>query len=74
MNIAMKPVSELPEHWQKWYKEWDANVPENENKLRLQGELLGEPGSQQSYSAAFELFLFSTFNNMGLNVDFQPEI
>ena len=70
----MKPISELPEHWQIWYQEWDASVPENENKLRLQGELLGEPGSQQSYSAAFELFLFSTFNKMGLNVDFQPEI
>ena len=70
----MKPISELPEHWQTWYEEWNASVPDNENKLRHQGELLGEPGSQQSYSAAFELFLFSTFNNMGLKVDFQPEI
>ena len=70
----MKPISELPDHWQIWYQEWDASVPDNENKLRLQGELLDEPGSQQSYSAAFELFLFSAFNNMGLNVAFQPEI
>ena len=70
----MRPISELPEHWQTWYEEWSASVPDNENKLRLQGELLGEPGSQQSYSAAFELFLFSTFNDMGLKVDFQPEI
>ena len=57
-----------------WYQEWDAGVPENENKRRLQGELLGEPGSHYSYSAAFELFLFSTFNKMGLHVDFQPHI
>ncbi len=70
----MRPISELPEHWQTWYEEWNASVPDNENKLRLQGELLGEPGSQQSYSAAFELFLFSTFKSMGLTVDFQPEI
>ena len=70
----MKPISELPEHWQAWYEEWNASVPDNENKLRLQGELLGEPGSQQSYSAAYELFLFSTFKSMGLTVDFQPEI
>ena len=70
----MKPIAELPEHWQMWYQEWDAGVPENENKRRLQGELLGEPGSHHSYSAAFELFLFSTFNKMGLSVDFQPEI
>ena len=72
--MAEKSISELPEHWQVWYQEWNASVPENDNKLRLQGELFGKPGSQQSYSAAFELFLFSTFNNMGLNVDFQPEI
>ena len=70
----MKPISQLPEHWQTWYQEWDANVPDNENKRRLRGELLSKPGSQQSYSAAFELFLFSTFNSMGLAVDFQPEI
>ena len=70
----MNPISALPEHWQRWYQEWDANVPDNESKLRLQGELLGEPGSQQSYSAAFELFLFSKFNSLGLTVDFQPEI
>ena len=70
----MKPITQLPEHWQTWYQEWDANVPDNESKRRLQGELLGKPGSQQSYSAAFELFLFSTFNSMGLAVDFQPEI
>ena len=70
----MKPISELPEHWQTWYQEWDASVPDNESKLRLRGELLTEPGSQQSYSAAFELFLFSTFNSIGLKVDFQPEI
>ena len=67
-------ISQLPEHWQKWYKKWDSHVPKHDNKLRLQGELLGEPGSQQSYSAAFELFLFSTFNDLGLCVDFQPEI
>ena len=73
-GTTLKPISELPEHWQKWYQEWDANVPDNESKLRLQGELLSEPGSQQSYSAAFELFLFSTFNGMGLTVDFQPEV
>ena len=70
----MKPISELPEHWQTWYRQWDASVPDNENKLCLRGELLDKPGSQQSYSAAFELFLFSTFNSMGLNVVFQPEI
>ena len=73
-GATLKPISQLPEHWQIWYQEWDANVPDNENKLRLQGELLSEPGSQQSYGAAFELFLFSTFNSMGLTVDFQPEI
>ena len=72
--MAEKSISELPEHWQVWYQEWNASVPENDNKLRLQGELFGKPGSQQSYSAAFELFLFSTFNSMGLTVDFQPEI
>ena len=72
--MTLKPISQLPEHWQIWYEEWNASVPENESKLRLQGELLSEPGSQQSYSAAFELFLFSTFHNMGLNVDFQPEV
>ena len=74
----MRPISELAEHWQRWYQDWDASVPENKNKLRLQGELLGQPGSQQScqqsYSAAFELFLFSTFKNMELSVTFQPEI
>ena len=70
----MKSISELPEHWQRWYQEWDDIVPENDNKLHLQGDLLSEPGSQQSYSAAFELFLFSSFKSMGLNVDFQPEI
>ena len=72
--MAEKSISELPEHWQVWYQEWKASVPENDNKLRLQGELFGKPGNQQSYSAAFELFLFSTFNSMGLTVDFQPEI
>lgn len=70
----MKPVSELPAHWQEWYRGWDAGVLENEHKLRLRGALLGEPGSQQSYSAAFELFLFSMFKKLGLNVDFQPKV
>ncbi len=44
------------------------------NKRRLRGELLGEPGNNSSYSAAFELFLFSSFNKMGLKVEFQPKI
>ena len=70
----MKPLSELPEHWREWYYEWDVNVPESKNKRRLQGELLGKPGSQQSYSAAFELFLYWSFKKMGLKVDLQPEI
>ena len=74
MSIIMKSISELPEHWQIWYQEWDTSVPENKYKVHLQRHLLGKPGSQQSYSAAFELLLFSEFNKMGLNVDFQPEI
>ena len=73
-RTTLKPTSQLPEHWQVWYREWDSRIPDNENKRRLQGDLFSKPGSQQSYSAAFELFLFSTFNNMGLNVDFQPVI
>ena len=72
--MAEKSVSKLPDHWQVWYQEWNAGVPENDKKLSTQGELLDKPGSQQSYSAAFELFLFSIFNKMGLNVVFQPEI
>ena len=70
----MNPISKLPKHWQDWYHVWDASVSESAAKLRLKGELLGTPGSQQSYSAAFELFLFTTFKNLGLNVDFQPSI
>ena len=70
----MIDISELPAHWQIWYQQWDTSVPESEKKQRLRGELLGEVGSQQSYSAAFDLFLFSMFNNMELKVDFQPEI
>ena len=70
----MKSLSELPEHWREWYHEWHVNVPESKNKRRLQGELLGKPGSRQSYSAAFELFLYWSFKKMGLKVDFQPEI
>ena len=72
--MAEKSVSKLPDHWQVWYQEWNAGVPENDKNLSTQGELLDKPGSQQSYSAAFELFLFSIFNKMGLNVVFQPEI
>ena len=74
INITMRSISELPEHWQEWYQEWDASVPENEKKRRLRGELLGGPGSQQPYSAAFVLFLFSTFNKMGLKIDYEPEV
>ena len=70
----MKPLSEIPEHWREWYHEWGVNVPESNNKRRLQGELLGKPGSQQSFSAAFELFLYWSFKKLGLKVDFQPEI
>lgn len=70
----MKPISELPEHWQIWYQEWDTSVPENKHKQHLKADLLSVPGSQQSYSAAFELFLFSMFSNMGLCVEFQPAI
>ena len=70
----MRSISELPEHWQEWYQEWDASVPENEKRRRLTGDLLSKPGSTQSYGAAFELFLYSLFNNMGLSPDFQPEI
>lgn len=69
----MKSTSELPGHWQIWYQELCSIVPENENIKRLRGELLGKLGSQQ-YSAAFELFLFSLFKKIGLNVEFQPEI
>ena len=70
----MESISILPEHWQMWYHQWDSVVPETEHKRRLQGDLLSKPGSEQSYSAALELFLFSKFNNMGLKVDFQPLI
>lgn len=72
-NMTLRPITEFPEHWQTWYQEWDANVLESKHKSHLRSELLGKPGSQQSYSAAFELFLFSAFNNMGLRVAFQPE-
>ena len=70
----MHSISELPQHWQEWYQVWDAAVSESAEKLRLKGELLGKLESQQSYSAAFELFLFVTFTNLGINVDFQPSI
>ncbi len=74
IKATMKPISELPETWQEWYREWETSVPENENKRRLRGELLGEPRGEPSYSAAFELFLFSSFKKIGLSVTFQPEI
>ena len=70
----MHSISELPQHWQEWYRVWDAAVSESAEKLRLKGELLARLGSQQSYSAAFELYLFSSFTNLGINVDCQPSI
>ena len=70
----MNSISKLPKHWQDWYHEWDAAVPESAEKLRLKGELFGTPESQQSYSSVFELFLFSRFKTLGLNVTFQPSI
>ncbi len=70
----MNPISKLPKHWQEWYRLWDAAVPESAEKLRLKGGLLSRSDSQQSYSAAFELFLFATFTHRGLNVDFQPTV
>ena len=70
----MNPISKLPKHWQAWYQAWDATVPESAEKRRLKGDLLGKPGNKKSYSAAFELYLFTAFTNLGLTVDFQPWI
>ena len=73
-NITLKPISELPTHWQIWYQEWDSSVLDNDNKQGLKSALLRNPGSPQSYAAAFELFLFSMFTNMGLHTKYQPKI
>ena len=69
----MSELEELPVHWQRWYHEWDENVPDNDMKRRLRGELL-ERDDRKAYSAAFELYLFSLFRSLGLNVEFQPTI
>ena len=67
----MRAVEELPVHWQRWYSEWSENVPDNDLRKRFQGELLGTD-SRKIYSSAFELYLFSLFRAIGLDVEFQP--
>ena len=67
----MSESEELPAHWQRWYHEWHENVLDDDTKRRLQGELSGRD-DRKAYSAAFELYLFSLFRVIGLNVEFQP--
>lgn len=74
MSRTVKQISELPLHWQDWYQEWDSSVPSGQHREHLRSDLSNEREWQQSYSAAFELFLYTTFKVMGLDPDFQPEV
>ena len=67
----MSELGKMPAHWQRWYHQWDESVPDGDAKRRLQGEFL-ERDDRKAYSATFELYLYSLFRALGLDVEFQP--